>query len=153
MKNVFVCMIAVVLLSLGYGKAAHFNDKLDDQPQDPWVTKESTHNPIGEQWKVLRGKWQKKESGEIIAARSQTDNNAIDLLMVQKQEIKGDKFSISAKLKNLASAKTSLIGLAFHVQDANNYYAFRFNAADEEGGYIQIIRVIEGKAQQVFVQR
>jgi|GEM_PF-6168589 len=108
-------------------------------------------NPLADEWQTLRGQWSIVD-GIIQAKRNPAENNANNLLMVQKEQIKNSSFSISAKIKSLSTAKANLVGVAFHVQDVDNYYAFRFNTSGEEG-WAQLVRVVGGKAQQLAMKK
>lgn len=109
-------------------------------------TTNSSPNQIGTNWTIARGTWavnayQLKQAGgtsgdqTIYVNSLQTLNAGL-----------GTNFAMQATIKLNTASSSAYAGLVFNLQNASNYYAFRYNGA----GNVQLIKSLNGSVAAVL---
>lgn len=126
-----------------------------NRPVTEWATNETSPNPIRSDWMIVNGEWKIEGPGDN---ETNSGYNYIygrrlipgDILMANTSGMTmngaGKGFTLSADVYIPELTDYILGGLAFNVQDEQNYYAFRLGGA----GLIQLLRVVDGTPSAIF---
>lgn len=87
-----------------------------------------------------------KEDGWCADSNGVTRNSPsrLDKVLIYQGVKLEDKFTVSAKVKVEGVAGAHFVGIAFNIQDANNFYVFRVNSSISNNIY-QVLKRVNGK--------
>lgn len=126
MKTRLLSILSIVCLS-GLAGALADEDNFDRES-----------GPLGDNWEVLLGNLDIQ--GEGIVKKGEAAALAVWKPLQTVNDGSAPGFKISADVSISKAVQTMYAGVAFHVQDADNYYTVRFNGL----GNVQFFRIING---------
>jgi hypothetical protein len=130
----------------------------------PPAVHDTEPNPLGERWDILAGQWRVADgpplgdpAGNYVTSRhlKAEGNNHVMVWRPDGEPRTSDQpFNVAADVRLDGENNTAFAGVAFNVQDADNYYAFRFRVGDAgQNNLIQIVKVVDGKASGAGLNR
>lgn len=92
---------------------------------------------LGGNWQILGGNATISTDGEVAVTGTKL---VVPNALVRSENSADGEFSIQATVRINATAGSALAGVAFNIQNTDNYYAFRYSGS----GYVQLLRRVAG---------